>query len=434
MKKTLQKLPSLSTTTKAWHSDKNKNKIKIFLLKIAWFLAVMIWNIILFFKWNKNIDLKTIKKIIFNRKDRIWDAVITKPFIILFSKYIKKELKLNIEIEIECSKYNEFVFNERNCEDYYKIIAMDREISWTGMELWNFIVNYIRLWFLWIKKKLGSKKIRKNWVVYIDLIWDIESIMHKINKWYYFIWGNMLMNNHLLDYSLSNNYVSWCSKNLIKSYIDLVSWCFKLNNFEKYINDNIEEFYSEYNHSNNKSWILVSMGNKEYRNLDIKIWETLVKCLSKKYPNKEIKVIDDHTNTLYNKLREIKDFSDNVEIVKNNFSLKEFRDYAKNFELLIWIDGWWFNYIRTCSDSITIYTIGNHNVRSIFTWNNKYEGISLGNNWFLNSVNIWKKRFWYIYKKEWLLPTYYDIEVSKKIFQDFPINKLLTMSENLFSK
>ena len=228
MKKTLQKLPSLSTTTKAWHSDKNKNKIKIFLLKIAWFLAVMIWNIILFFKWNKNIDLKTIKKIIFNRKDRIWDAVITKPFIILFSKYIKKELKLNIEIEIECSKYNEFVFNEWNCEDYYKIIAMDREISWTGMELWNFIVNYIRLWFLWIKKKLGSKKIKKNWVVYIDLIWDIESIMHKINKWYYFIWGNMLMNNHLLDYSLSNNYVSWCSKNLIKSYNNFLDLCVPL--------------------------------------------------------------------------------------------------------------------------------------------------------------------------------------------------------------
>ena len=92
--------------------------IKIIFLKIARYIAVMVWNIIRFFRWNKNINLKDIKKIIFNRKDRIWDAVITKPVIILFSKYVKEELWLDIEIEVECSKYNEFVFKEWDWEKY----------------------------------------------------------------------------------------------------------------------------------------------------------------------------------------------------------------------------------------------------------------------------------------------------------------------------
>lgn len=400
--------------------------IKIIFLKIARYIAVMIWNIIRFFRWNKNIDLRNIKKIIFNRKDRIWDAVVTKPFIILFSKYVKEELWHDIEIEVECSKYNEFVFKEWDGEKYYNLIIQDREISSTWMNIWKFMITYIKSRFLGFKKKTKSKKTKKIWIVYIDLVWDIESILKNIDNWFYFIWGNMLFNDYLLDYSLKKNYVSWNSENLVQSYINLVSWCFNLNDFEKYINDNIEEFFWDYNYSNDKSWILVSIWNKEYRNLDIKVWVKLIKDLSKKHPNKEIKVIDDNTNILYQKLKSITDFQKNVEIIENRFSLNEFKDYAKNFELLIWIDGWGFNYIRTCTDSITIYTIWNKSVWSIFTWNKTYTSKNLWNDWFLNTVLIWGKQFWYIYKNLWLLPTY-DIEVPKKIFEDFLINELEKM-------
>jgi len=407
--------------------------IKIILLKIARYIAVMVWNIIRFFRWNKNINLKDIKKIIFNRKDRIWDAVVTKPFIILFSKYLKEELKLNIEIEVECSKYNEFVFKEWNWEKYYTLTMQDREISSTWMNIWNFMITYIKSRFWGLKRKIKSKKIKKIWIVYVDLVWDIESIIKNLKKWFYFIWSNMLINNYLLDYSLKNNYVSWNSDNLVQSYINLVSWCFNLNDFEKYINDNIEEFFWDYNYSKDKNWILVSIWNKEYRNLDIKVWVKLIKDLSKKHPNKEIKVIDDNTNILYQKLKLITDFQKNVGILENRFSLSEFKDYAKNFELLIWIDGWGFNYIRTVSNSITIYTIWNHNVWSIFTWKNKYKKSNLWNNWMFDESEVNWKSFWFIHKKLRLLPTY-DIEIPKIMFNDFPINNINSNIWKILSK
>ncbi len=385
--------------------------IKIILLKIARYIAVMVWNIIRFFRWNKNINLKDIKKIIFNRKDRIWDAVITKPVIILFSKYVKEELWLDIEIEVECSKYNEFVFKEWDWEKYYNLISSKEDISNTWINiLWILKQQFINLF------KPSSKENNIKDVVYIDLVWNPYHInQRKYNLNYYFIWPNLFFNNFLLDYSLPENYVSWVKINLIQSYINLISWCFKLNNFEKYINDNIDEFYTDYNYSKNKEWILIFTWNKEYRNLSIETRENLIKNLSEKHNGKKITIIDDNSNIIYDWLQRIKDFPKNVQLIKNIFTLQELKEQAKNYELLIWIDWWWFNYIRTCTDSITIYTIWNHYTWSIFTWKNRYKKSDLWNKWILNKIETHWKKFWYIKKKSTLLPTY-DIAISKKNF------------------
>ena len=387
--------------------------IKIILLKIARYIAVMVWNIINFFRWNKNINLKDIKKIIFNRKDRIWDAVITKPFIILLSKYIKEELWLNIEIEVECSKYNEFVFKEWDGEKYYKLVNSNEQISNTWINIFWLLKQQFKNLFT-----KQNKNISKKDTVYIDLVWNPDHVNQKRNNWnYYFIWPNLFFNNFLLDYSLFENYVSWVKINLIQSYINLISWCFKLNNFEEYINHNIEAFYSDYNYSKDKKWILVFTWNKEYRNLSINTRENLIKNLSKDYDNKKITVIDDNYNIIYDWLNKVKDFSKNVELIKNEFTLQELKEQAKNYELLIWIDGWWFNYIRTCTDSITIYTIWNRYVWSIFTWKEKYNQSDLWSKWVMNKCEINWKNFWYIYKKSLFLPTY-DSPTNKNKFNN----------------
>lgn len=395
--------------------------IKIILLKIARYIAVMIWNIIRFFRWNKNIDLKDIKKIIFNRKDRIWDAVITKPFIILFSKYVKEELKLNIEIEVECSKYNEFVFKEWDWEKYYNLISSKENIS----NSWINILWILKQQFINLFKPNGKENNIKD-IVYIDLVWNPSHInQKKDHQNYYFIWPNLFFNNTLLDYSLPENYVSWVKINLIQTYINLIIWCFKLNNFEKYLNDNIDEFYADYNDSKDKEWILIFTWNKEYRNLSIETRENLIKDLSEKHNDKKITVIDDNLNVIYDWLQRCKDFSKNIHIIKNEFSLQELKQKAKKFELLIWIDWWWFNYIRTCTDSITIYTIWNHYAWSIFAWKWKYKKENWWNNWIMNKCYISWKFFWYIYKKSTTLPTY-DNRVYSKYFNNIPVNHIIT--------
>ena len=398
--------------------------IKIILLKILRFFAVLLWNIIRFFRWNKSIDLKSIKRIIFNRKDRIWDAVITKPFIFLFSKYIKEELKLDIDIEVECSKYNEFVFKEWNGEKYYILTNSNEQISSTWVSMFWLLKQQLK------NLSLKKKKRQHKDVVYIDLIWNPDHInQRKDNLNYYFIWPNLFLNNFLLDYSLPENYVSWVKINLIQSYIDLISWCFKLDNFEKYINQNIEAFYSDYNYSKDKKWILVFTWSKEYRNLDIKIRENIIKNLSDDYNDKKITVIDDNHNIIYDWLKKVKDFSKNVELVKNEFLLQGLKGQAENYELIIGIDGWWFNYIRTCTDSITIYTIWNHYVWSAFAWKEKYKKQKLGNNWIMNICDINWKPFWFIYRKSLFLPTY-DCPISKNMFNNLTLKNIRSLFFN----
>ena len=395
--------------------------IKIILLKFARYIAVMIWNIIRFFRWNKNLDLKDIKKIIFNRKDRIWDAVITKPFIILFSKYIKEELKLNIEIEVECSKYNEFVFKEWDWEKYYKIRSEDTEISW----YWKWTIELISFFFKSIKNSIKLKRKNKKCNnVYVDLIWNHSHITNKpIKENYYFIWPNLFFNNHLLDYSLSNNYVSWNNDNLIESYTKLIRWCFKLDNFESYINKNIEYFFQDYNYSKNKKWILVFVGNKEFRNLSIETRNKIITDLWKKHKNENISILDDNLNILYWKLIKINNYPKNIVFIENKFSRNELKNFAKQFRLIIWIDWWWFNYIRTCTDSLEIFTLANSRVWSIFTWNNKYKKFDLWDNWILKKCMIDWKVFWYIYKENILLPSY-DYSVPKNLFNDIKIQNI----------
>ena len=402
--------------------------LKVILLKISRNFVVMIWNIIKIFRWNKNIDLRNVKKIIFNRKDRIWDAVVSKPFIILFSKYIKEELKLNIDIEVECSKYNEFVFREWNWEEHYKIKAKE-----TNLNSEEF--SFIKYTIIRLKSILRNKKITKNkTIVFIDLVGDVQQVQEwlKIHK-SYMIWWNLLLNNYILDYSLYNNYVSGNDDNLIVSYTKLVSQCFNLQNFETYINENIEYFFEDYNDSNDKKWILIFVWNKTFRNLPSNVRMKIINWIWNKYSDEKIVIIDDNQNIIYNELINIWAYSDNIVFKKNEFSLEELKNFSKKFKLIIWIDWWGFNYIRTCTNSLEIFTLANPKVWSIFTWKHKYNETNLWNNRFLNKVRIWNKSFWYTYKESRLLPTY-DIRISKKIFEDFPIDKLLRTLETFLNK
>ena len=191
--------------------------LKILFLNFALFMSLLSWKIIKLFSWNKNIDLRNIKKIIFNRKDRIWDAVITKPFIIIFSKYIKEELKLDIEIEIECSKYNEFIFNDQNNKQYYDLKPIDTELISYWIKIFPLIKYY--LGHSYIQTIFKKKKINKNKKcdsVYVDLVWDYKTILNKMkNKTLWLIWPNLWLNNYLLDFSISNSYVGQSNINLI---------------------------------------------------------------------------------------------------------------------------------------------------------------------------------------------------------------------------
>ena len=128
-----------------------ETKIKILIIKLCYICSNIVWNIIKVFRWNKKNNINNIKKIIFNRKDRIWDAIITKPLLILFSKYIHEELKLDINLEIECSKYNSFVFND--LPNNFKVIIKDINLNNPkNLSYFQIIKSYFNRWVGSIKK------------------------------------------------------------------------------------------------------------------------------------------------------------------------------------------------------------------------------------------------------------------------------------------
>jgi len=392
--------------------------LKILFLNFALFMYLWLWKIIKLFRWNKNIDLKNIKKIIFNRKDRIWDAVIAKPFIILFSKYIKEELKLDIEIEVECSKYNEFIFNDKNNNQYYNLKPIDTEL----ITYWIKILPLIKYFLgcLYIQTIFKRKKINKNKKcnsVYVDLVWDYKTLLNKMeDKNLWLIWPNLGLNNYLLDFSITNSYVGQSNINLIESYINLIWQCFELRDFRKYVYKNINSFFEDYNNWK-KSGLLIFVWNKEYRNLSVYMRYKLILNISNILKDEKITVLDDNSNIIYNELKKYK-FPDNVELLKNGMILDEVKELAKKFRLIIWIDGWWFNYIRTVTDSLEIFTLGNPNVRSIFIWDEKYKTQRFWRYIYKESSLNWKF-FGYVYKVSPILPSL-DFSVPKNMFHDFP--------------
>lgn len=388
--------------------------LSIYFVKLTSIISYCIWNIIKIFRWNKKIDIKEVETIIFNRQDRIWDAVITKPLIILFKKFITEKLGLNIKILIQCSQLNEFVFKNWDYKKYYEVEVCKRDL-WKecAKNTFQFLLWHIKDFFKSLFSYSKISNIKKNQkIIFVDMLNSYDLCIKSIKKYNcYCIWENLWVKNYIYDYSLSTRNI-----NLIQMYIDLIKWCFNLPEFEWYVNRNINIFYSDYNY-NNKKWILIFVWTKKYRNFNIETWINFIKHFSNYYSQEYIYILDDDSNNIYSQLKNIK-FNNNVFCVKNSFTLDQLKEYAKQFKLIIWMDWWWFNYMRTCTDSIDIFTLWNHRIRSLFTWNYKYKEEAIWNWWFINKVNIQDKNFWFVYKKSPILH-FYDFDIQKDYFNAF---------------
>ena len=390
-----------------------RNKIKILIIYILWYIWIQLWLIIRFTKKQKKYDNQSFQEIIFNRSDRIWDAIISKNFIKLTINFLSKQ-KISSNFKILSSEYNSFIFKNDTSKNY-NLEVINKNIS-DDYNIFSMLIKSLKFTFKNIFTSFSSKKEK----LFIDLVWDPYTIKkYKHNS--IIIWPNLFLNNFLLDYSLKYSYVSSKSLNLIESYINLIEWYFNFWwEFRKYIYKNIDIYIWEFNNNFNKKSILIFIWNKEFRNLSINKWKEIIDYISEKYKDYKIEVIDDNKNFLYKKIKNY-NFNNNVRVGKNTLNLDEFRNYAKKFELLIWIDWGWFNFIRTIRNSITIYTLWNSKVWSIFSWENYYNSKKISKNHYICNTNINWKEYSYIYKESFFLPSY-DISLWKKKNNDLPNN------------
>lgn len=376
-----------------------------------------LWNIVTTFRWQHHWDITKTKKITFDIRARVWDAVVNKPLIILFSKYLKEELWLDIEILVETSEYNDFVFRDENFGKYYSLQKFQNDDD-SHTTLLKYFKTRISTF------KLNKCKQRDKSLVYIA-----SSPSHIIKNNWVAVSTNIYLDNYLLDFSLRGS-ANWYSRHVLLNTIEILVNYFKIPEFWDYINNNLNIFYADYNESN-KSWILIFVWNKEFRNLTIQKRYDLILWISKHYKRKKIVIIDDNLNNLYNRLKNYK-YQSNVHFVENKFSIDEFKDYAKTFELIIWWDGGGFNYIRTVTNSIWIYTVADPNKWHIFSWRNEYKKWRLFKRYSGYRINLDGKRFGYICKNSRILPSY-DYSVGSGYFDDLPVNEFVKFTRSFIS-
>jgi len=359
---------------------------------------IWIWlgNIISFFKKRKKISIKNVHTIIFNRSDRIGDAIITRPFLELFKNFIK-QYNAHVEIEILSSALNYSILKDiKWCKVIIKKHIL-KDSGWICKEILNQIKNLFTMIFTsWSQLKRTTDKI------FIDLIWDVDMAREYFSLWCACLWANLYLNNFLLRYALPYHYRWPVIKNLIDCYIDLIEGGFDFHwAFRSYVYDNIQAFY-DIDERIPKKNIMIFVGNKKFKNLSISTWTVLVHHLSKHFPDQTICVIDDDTNNLYDELRQEK-FTWNVQLIKNTFSLDQFRKFSSTFKFILWTDGWWMNFIRNMTNTLIIYSgwPENYKVWSWFVWSDIMKWIDIKNNKIgLHIDDILNNKFWYIYKKD----------------------------------
>ena len=202
----------------------HSNIFRILLLKVLMFGWEIIGRIERWFSKNKKVSLQKIKKITFNRADRIGDAIVTLPLLLLFAKYLKEKLQLEIELEVLSSKLNNFVFQEHpDFKNYYTISLAEIEINNYATPIMQLLKKYINNFLMLMKLKKKST-IASNASVFVDLIWDPNHIKHHYLNYQYIISCNLMPNNFITDYSLPKSYVGLSKDHLVDSYIKLLSW------------------------------------------------------------------------------------------------------------------------------------------------------------------------------------------------------------------
>ncbi len=260
------------------------------------------------------------------------------------------------------------------------------------------IVKQLRRMILSMFKPNKGKSYDK---VFVDLIGEADVIKEYYDEWYACLWPNMYLNTTFLSYALPYNYRWPVVKNLIDFYIDLIDGWFNLSwAFRSYVYDHIQAFY-DIDDNVSKKGMMIFVGNKKRKNLDEATWTTLIWSLSKHFPDETISVIDDDTNALYNMFQSER-FAWNVHLIKNTFSLDEFKRFASGFRFILWTDGGGMNLIRSMTNTLIIYPSWpeNYRVRSWFVWKVSHPSKEMKSGKLGLHIDevLWKK-FWYIYKQ-----------------------------------
>ncbi len=360
-------------------------KVNYYLIHLLWFLSMKIGQCIFLFKTKKIYKFDQLEEIVINRSDRIGDATMTKPLILLFIDYLQEEW-YNGAFTVLTSSINKSVFQEFP----WKVEVVDETLKIESSNIFEITAYKIYQWVksFWMCLTQG-KTIRRS--LLIDLVgwWDMNVLHHYYKNGYTsMVSCNLSFSSILLSNWISTPFTTFQGKrNLMETYIDLIESTFDLRwRFREYVYSNIHAFYPEYDASDlsQKSGVLIFVWCKWDRNFSISKWTEIIDHFAQNFPG-PVTVIDDNLNTYYTALSNVQ-FPSDVKIQENKFSLTEFKQFASGFEWLVWLDGWGMNHIRTVANNITIYTLADYNIWSAFVGYASYKIHKTSGEWFVGET------------------------------------------------
>ncbi len=189
------------------------------------------------------------------------------------------------------------------------------------------------------------------------------------------------------------------------------------------MNNSGEVFYPTNSVRVEKS-ILLFIGVKEIRNFHLSVWIEFIRETARAFPDYRIDVCDMKNHALLDVLTE-QAWSSNIVFVRNTFSFTELQIFASEHTLVVGIDGGDINVMRSCTNSLTIFTFGNPDVWGPYTLGKSPETQNLSAHWNLDITPVLVDRFAArIFKRSFWLPAF-QIQLSKNLVGDFPVKEIV---------
>jgi len=335
-------------------------------------------------------------EILFNRTDRIGDAIVTLPFFLALKNK-------GIKFKVLCSPYNKWVL-----EPFVEVEEI-KDFKFSEHSFLKLIKNIgTSLPYLLIPTK--HKKKGKN-ILFIDLKGDFYS-SEKFKNYYQIHFKSFLLNLKYSDYVFDDFYVFGSKMHLLEKYSMIFD---SLDLDIKEFPDELKEYISN-NHNKEidnlvnslKDFIIIFVGNKEFRNLNIEQWKHLIENINYKG---NILIIDDPSQNYLKKLKSIIK-KENVMFLEKAYDLWSLMYLAMHSKLVVGIDGGGFNFLQMPTNAFEIIFYTNEKVWRPFS-RNKYRVIRKYKNHVIEKSITSQNLKKYIYYVNWEYKVVYEVLQEK---------------------
>ncbi len=399
----------------------------VYLQILAYKVLDTIWTLFgklrLLVRVSKSITLEDIDLLVINRADRIGDAVISRPFFECLVDHLRSH-GWQGSVRILSSSLNHAILEPFGSMQGVEVIMSSTAERYAyTRSIYRTLCMCVRSLVMFTPRILGRMRSR---VAFVDLVDSVNEMMiGEFSEYHNAYWmsSNRGPFSFLFDATTSERFAGSAGTQLVEAQIQAFSDFLSLPDLRSYVYSQVTRFYPEYPDVTPKN-ILLFVGAKEFRNFEVTVWSRLAREFARVFPEQEIHIHDADEFAIIGALKLETNLPKNVIFVERAFSFAELSDHAAGYQFVMGIDGGGINMMRSHTNSVSVFTFGNHAVwgpllagavpRSYRwgAWECAFAHLPNGR----LAGNIWKHSFW--------LPSF-QIPFKRSFVSDFPVGEFV---------